>query len=102
LIRIHKASALLCSAVLVTCCAAQFANESNSAVLTGKAAFTDVTKESPGTRRNLTVADLPDPAPEQSAVNGPTSYPAQPVHGLLLRRASRWSCTPRDSTTIPG
>ena len=86
MIRIHKASALLCSAVLVTCCAAEFAIESNSAVLTGKAAFTDVTKESPGTRRHLTVADLPDPAPEQSAVNGPS---------LVSRPAGAWPIAPK-------
>jgi glucose/arabinose dehydrogenase len=86
LFRIHKASALLCTAVLVTCCAAQFANESNSAVLIGKAAFTDATKESPGTRRHLTVADLPDPAPEQSAVNGPS---------LVSRPAGAWPIAPK-------
>ncbi len=34
---------------------------SNARVLTGKAAFTDYTKESPGTFRKLTVADLPAP-----------------------------------------
>ena len=34
---------------------------SNTSVLTGKAAFTDYTKESPGTFRKLTVADLPAP-----------------------------------------
>ncbi len=32
-----------------------------TSVLTGKAAFTDYTKESPGTYRKLTVADLPAP-----------------------------------------
>ncbi len=32
-------------------------------VLTGQAAFTDAAHESPGTRRHLTVADLPGPAP---------------------------------------
>jgi len=39
-------------------------------VLTGQAAFTDAAHESPGTRRHLTVADLPEPAPEQSVDNG--------------------------------
>ena len=38
--------------------------------LTGKAAFTDYTKESPGTRRHVTVDDLPAPAPSESVDNG--------------------------------
>ena len=41
-------------------------------VLTGKGAFTDAAHESPGTRRHLTAADLPAPAPDQSVDNGPT------------------------------
>ncbi len=45
------------------------------AVLTGQAAFTDAAHESPGTRRHLTAADLPGPAPEQSVDNGPTVVP---------------------------
>jgi len=44
----------------MTCRAAQPGDESRLAVLTGQAAFTDAAKESPGTRRHLTVADLPD------------------------------------------
>ena len=43
---------------------------SKHAVLTGQAAFTDVAHESPGTRRHVTAADLPAPAPEQSVNNG--------------------------------
>ena len=38
-------------------------------VLTGQAAFTDYTKEQPGTVRHLTVSDLPAPAEESSATN---------------------------------
>src|SRR5579871_3695496 len=45
------------------------------AVLTGKAAFTDAAHESPGTRRHLTAADLPAPAPDQSVDNGPSVVP---------------------------
>lgn len=44
-------------------------------VLTGQAAFTDAAHESPGTRRHLTVADLPGPAPEQSVDNGANIVP---------------------------
>lgn len=45
------------------------------AVLTGQTAFTDAAHESPGTRRHITVADLPAPAPEQSVDNGPSVVP---------------------------
>lgn len=44
-------------------------------VLTGQSAFTDAAHESPGTRRHLTTADLPAPAPEQSVDNGPAPVP---------------------------
>ena len=40
--------------------------------LTGQNAFTDYTKESPGVRRKLTVADLPAPFTTTSSDNGPT------------------------------
>jgi glucose/arabinose dehydrogenase len=43
--------------------------------LTGQAAFTDYTKESPGVRRKLTVADLPQPYATKSIDNGPTLIP---------------------------
>jgi glucose/arabinose dehydrogenase len=40
-------------------------------VLTGRAAMGDWTTDAPGVRRRITVADLPPPDPEQSAVNRP-------------------------------
>ncbi len=43
--------------------------------LTGQAAFTDYTKEHPGVRRKLTVADLPQPYATPSANNGPAIFP---------------------------
>src|SRR5580700_8451500 len=43
--------------------------------LTGQAAFTDYTKEHPGVRRKLTVADLPEPYATPSANNGPAIFP---------------------------
>jgi glucose/arabinose dehydrogenase len=55
-------------------------------VLTGQAAFTDAAHESPGTRRHLTVADLPEPAPDQSVDNGPTVVP---------RPANAWPIAPK-------
>jgi glucose/arabinose dehydrogenase len=55
-------------------------------VLTGQAAFTDAAHEVPGTRRHLTVADLPAPAPDQSVDNGPTVVP---------RPAGAWPIAPK-------
>jgi glucose/arabinose dehydrogenase len=55
-------------------------------VLTGQAAFTDAAHESPGTRRHLTAADLPEPAPDQSVDNGPTVVP---------RPANAWPIAPK-------
>src|ERR1700758_763602 len=45
-------------------------NSPSGAVLTGKAAFTDHTKEAPGVRRKLTVADLPAPYATKSVDSG--------------------------------
>ena len=55
-------------------------------VLTGQAAFTDAAHEYPGVRRHLTVADLPEPAPDQSVDNGPTIVP---------RPANAWPMAPK-------
>ncbi|MGD0347652.1 MAG: PQQ-dependent sugar dehydrogenase [Terracidiphilus sp.] len=55
-------------------------------VLTGQAAFTDAAHESPGIRRHLTVADLPEPAPDQSVDNGPNIVP---------RPANAWPIAPQ-------
>src|SRR3954454_4565989 len=44
-------------------------------VLTGKSAFTDAAHQSPGTRRHLTVADLPAPEPDESVDNGANAGP---------------------------
>jgi glucose/arabinose dehydrogenase len=42
---------------------------------TGQAAFADWTQEKPGAMRKITVADLPQPAPEQSVQNQPRIVP---------------------------
>src|ERR1700761_9583157 len=44
-------------------------------VITGKAAFTDYTQEHPGVRRKITLADLPEPKPDESVDNGPSVVP---------------------------
>ena len=64
-------SALAAAAVVIT----GSAIAQNQTVLTGQAAFTDAQHESPGTRRHLTAADLPAPAPDQSVDNGPKVVP---------------------------
>lgn len=55
-------------------------------VLTGQSAFTDAAHESPGTRRHITVNDLPAPAPDQSVDNGPSMIP---------RPANAWPLAPK-------
>jgi len=84
-----RASLFACSVALLLCLVAHAA-DTNSApqhpVLTGQAAFTDAFHESPGTRRHLTWADLPAPAPEQSVDNGPNVVP---------RPASSWPVAPK-------
>src|SRR5579863_7902763 len=62
------------------------ADDTNHPVLSGQAAFTDALHESPGTRRHLTAADLPAPAPEQSVDNGPSVMP---------RPANAWPIAPK-------
>jgi len=75
------------AALLLLPCVAGFADDApGHPVLTGQAAFTDALHESPGTRRHVTVADLPGPAPEQSVDNGPTVVP---------RPANAWPVAPK-------
>jgi glucose/arabinose dehydrogenase len=81
---------ILASALLSRAANGASADAANTAqkqgVLTGQAAFTDAAHEAPGTRRHLTVADLPAPAPDQSVDNGPTVVP---------RPANAWPIAPK-------
>jgi glucose/arabinose dehydrogenase len=43
--------------------------------ITGQAAFTDYSQEHPGVRRKITLADLPEPKPDESVDNGPSVVP---------------------------
>src|SRR3984957_15239223 len=52
-----------------------FASAQSGDVITGKAAFTDYSQEHPGVRRKITVADLPEPKPDESVDNGPSVVP---------------------------
>jgi glucose/arabinose dehydrogenase len=88
LFRFLKASAFICALAfnLSFTALSQDAPSKSSPILTGQAAFTDAAHESPGTRRLLTVADLPAPAPEQSVDNGATVVP---------RQANNWPIAPK-------
>jgi glucose/arabinose dehydrogenase len=67
-------------------CASGSADDHQEKVLTGQAAFTDALHESPGTRRHLTVADLPGPKEFESVDNGPSVVP---------RPANAWPIAPK-------
>src|ERR1700733_6866913 len=72
--------------LLLPCLSALAADDTNHPVLTGQSAFTDALHESPGTRRHVTVGDLPAPAPDQSVDNGPT---------VVARPANAWPIAPK-------
>ena len=81
--------AVLASTLIVSAASGPAAAADSSTkptVLTGQAAFTDAAHESPGTRRHLTVADLPEPMPEQSVDNGANVVP---------RPANAWPIAPK-------
>ena len=89
--RLLRNSALACTFALMSGLAARAADPPATAaadhsVLTGQAAFTDAFHESPGTRRHVTWADLPAPAPNESVDNGPT---------LVARPANAWPVAPK-------
>jgi glucose/arabinose dehydrogenase len=65
---------------------AAFGQSEKKPVLTGQDAFTDAAHESPGTRRHLTTADLPDPKPDESVDNGADMVP---------RPANAWPQAPK-------
>ena len=57
--------------------------------ITGQAAFADYTQQKPGTRRKITVADLPEPKPSESIDNGPS---------LIQRPEGAWPIAPAGFT----
>ena len=54
-------------------------------VLTGQAAFTDWNQQHPGVRHKITLADLPEPKPEEAINNGPH---------LVARPSDAWPIAP--------
>ncbi len=54
-------------------------------VLTGQAAFTDYNQQAPGVRHKITLADLPEPKPDEAVNNGPR---------LVARPDNAWPIAP--------
>ena len=79
----QKVFALSALSLLPLSCSAA---DGKPTVLIGQSAFTDAAHESPGTRRHLTAADLPAPAPQESVDNGPSVVP---------RPANAWPQAPK-------
>ncbi|WP_109489095.1 PQQ-dependent sugar dehydrogenase [Occallatibacter savannae] len=89
MVRFLRSQILICTIFCLVCAAASAArhsaetqaaqsksgSQSSSKVLTGQNAFTDAAHESPGTRRHLTVNDLPEPNQKESVDNGASMVP---------------------------
>ena len=85
--RIPRSSVLFAATLLLLLPGAFAADSAKPAkALTGQSAFTDAAHESPGTRRHVTAADLPAPAPQESVDNGPPVAP---------RPANAWPIAPK-------
>ncbi len=61
-----------------------------SPTITGKAAFTDYSQQKPGTRRKITVADLPEPFATPSVDNGPDR-----TKNMIAKPADAWPQAPK-------
>ena len=73
----------LCASVLTTClllgaCSFSLFAGAGDDIQRGAAAFTDYRNEKPGTIRQITVADLPQPFATSSSDNRPTMVPRPP------------------------
>src|SRR5260370_41653860 len=76
-------------ALMLTCAASALPSglfAQSGPVITGQAAFTDYTQEHPGVRRKVTLADLPEPKPDESVDNGPS---------LVSRPEGAWPIAPK-------
>ncbi len=75
--------------------------------ITGEAAFTDYSQEHPGTRRKITVADLPQPKEDTSVDNGADLVPQpdgawpQAPAGFKVERYAQGFTEPRLIRTAP-
>jgi len=105
----HKTTAALSLAAIALSATAfsGYAQTSGTTTLTGKAAFTDYSQEVPGTRRKVTVADLPEPFATPSVDNGPPviampdgAWPKAPT-GFKVERYAMGLENPRLIRTAP-
>jgi glucose/arabinose dehydrogenase len=78
-----KSSALL--ALLALSVTGAFAQQ-QTPVLTGQAAFTDWNQQHPGVRHKITVADLPEPKPDEAVNNTPHVIP-RPINAWPIAPA---------------
>jgi len=84
-----------------------FLSAQSGATITGQAAFTDYTQEHPGVRRKITLADLPEPKPDESVDNGPSLVPrpegAWPIapKGFKVELYAQGFAEPRLMRTAP-
>lgn len=76
--RIVRPFAMLSTLLLLCADSPAQSGATPAKTLTGQAAFTDFSQEHPGVRRHVTVADLPEPKPEES-FDGHESVVAQPA-----------------------
>jgi glucose/arabinose dehydrogenase len=79
------ASAAALALLSLTLAAPQLPAQATGPVLTGHAAFTDWNQQRPGVRHKITLADLPQPNPDESVQNQPQVVP---------RPADAWPIAP--------
>jgi glucose/arabinose dehydrogenase len=92
---------------ICACALSIFPIAATAQTLTGQSAFTDFSKESPGVRRKLTVADLPQPFATTSSDNGPRlvarpkdAWPKAP-NGFKVEMYADKLDNPRELRTAP-
>jgi glucose/arabinose dehydrogenase len=81
---------LLKSALVALTLAGSLVGADGPPTLTGKAAFTDYSQQKPGTRRKLTLTDLPEPYATRSADNGPNG-----TANMIARPRDAWPQAPK-------
>jgi len=102
----------LCASVLTTClllgaCSFSLFAGAGDDIQRGAAAFTDYRNEKPGTIRQITVADLPQPFATSSSDNRPTMVPRPPnawpqaLPGFKVEQYATDLDNPRELRTAP-
>jgi hypothetical protein len=81
---LNIAASLGCAVILLL--PASPVQAQSSPLLTGESSFTDWNQQAPGVRHKITLADLPQPKPDESVANFPTVIPRP--KGRRARRSS--------------